>query len=223
MGIPRTRRDRRQLALLPLLCVTLAAIADAQLIKVPTPSTARRPITLSVSAGFLQTEGRVDGQTGTVWSLGEAAQHRLMVDVGLRSGALGLTASTARVPIARQGALTPSGSDGTIHLRQLLATFRTLEQMGPHQIVELGAGLSQWANSEGTDPLTADERAARNAFTLVVGYGFGFSLGTKASLTLVQDYATLWGPKEGLSAGESRSQRQYVTRLGLRYRLSGAR
>jgi hypothetical protein len=71
--------------------------------------------------------------------------------------------------------------------------------------------------------VTTDERSARNALTLVVGYGFGFSLGPKASLTLVQDYATLWGPKDGLSAGERRSQRQYVTRLGLRYRLSGAR
>ena len=223
MGIPRTQRDRRQLALLPLLCVTLASIADAQLIKVPAPSTARRPITLSVSSGFLQTEGRIDGQTGTVWSLGEAAQHRLMVDVGLRSGALGLTASTARVPIVRQGIEAPTRSDGTIQLRQLLATFRTLEQMGPHQIVELGAGLSQWADDQGTDPVTTDERSARNALTLVVGYGFGFSLGPKASLTLVQDYATLWGPKDGLSAGERRSQRQYVTRLGLRYRLSGAR
>lgn len=197
------------------------AVADTQLIKVPTPATARRPITVSVSSGFLQTEGRFDGRTGTVWALGEAAQHRLMLDVGLRSGALGLTASTAQVPIVRSGA-TPR-SDGTIQLRQLLATFRTLDQLGPHQIVELGAGLSQWTGLESAAPLTADDRAARNAFTLLVGYGFGFSLGTKASLTLVQDYATLWGPNEGLPAGERRSQRQFVTRLGLRYRLAGAR
>ncbi|MFM8910230.1 MAG: hypothetical protein ACKOH8_06615, partial [Gemmatimonadota bacterium] len=74
MGIPRTRRDRRQLALLPFLCASLASVGDAQLIKVPSPSTARRPITLSISTGFLQTEGRVDGQSGTIWSLGEAAQ-----------------------------------------------------------------------------------------------------------------------------------------------------
>ena len=223
MAIPRTRRDRRHLALLPFLCASLASVGDAQLIKVPSPSTARRPITLSISTGFLQTEGRVDGQSGTIWSLGEAAQHRVMVDVGLRSGALGLAASTAQVPIIRRGELTPSGSSGAIQLRQLLATFRTLEQMGPHQIVELGAGLSQWAADHDAAGLTAADRAARNAFTLVVGYGIGFSLGTKASLTLVQDYATLWGPTEGLAAGQSRSQRQFVTRLGLRYRFSGAR
>jgi len=223
MGIHRTRRTRLMTALVPLLLASVAATAQGQLIKVPTPSSARRPITLSVSSGFLQTEGRVDGTTGTVWALGEAAQHRLMVDVGLRSGALGVTASTARVPIVRQSALASTRSDGTIQLRQLLATFRTLDQEGPHQIVELGGGLSQWAGYRGTDQVTAEDGAARNAFTLVVGYGFGFSLGTKASLTLVQDYATLWGPKEGLSAGQSRSQRQYVTRLGLRYRVSGAR
>jgi len=223
MGLSRTRRDLRPLALLSFLCASLSSLAGAQLIKVPAPSSARRPITLSVNSGFLQTEGRIDGKTGTLWSLGEGAQHRVMLDVGLRSGALGLTASTARLPIVRRGVEAPPRSDGTIQLRQLLATFRTLEQMGAHQIVELGAGLSQWADYQGTDPLTADEGAPRNAVTLVVGYGFGFSLGTKASLTLVQDYATLWGPKEGLSAGESRSQRQFVTRLGLRYRISGAR
>jgi hypothetical protein len=211
------------MALLALLSFSAAVTAQGQLIKVPTPATARRPITLSVSSGFLQTEGRYDGPSETLWSLGEAAQHRLMVDVGLSSGALGLTASTARVPIVRQGVLVPTRSDGTIQLRQLLATFRTLEQMGPHQIVELGAGLSQWAGFRGADRATANANAARDALTLVVGYGFGFSLGTKASLTLVQDYATLWGPSEGLPAGERRTQRQYVTRIGLRYRVSGAR
>ena len=223
MGIHRTQRGLRGLARLLCLCAGVSASAPAQLIKVPAPSIARRPITVSVSSGFLQTEGRYDGQTGSVWALGEAAQHRLMVDLGLRSGALGLTASTAQVPISRSGTLTTARSDGTIQLRQLLATFRTLEQEGPHQIVELGAGLSQWVGYRGADLSTADDRDARNAFTLIVGYGFGFSLGSKASLTLVQDYATLWGPSEGLTAGQSRSQRQYVTRLGLRYRLSGAR
>lgn len=206
-----------------LLSAALPALAQAQLIKVPAPETVRRPITLSLTSGFLQSQGRVDGESGTVWDLGEAAQHRLMVDVGLRSGALGLAASTARVPIRRRGAGVPLGSDGTIQLRQLLATFRTLEQEGPHQIVELGAGLSQWADYAGSETLSADDAAARNAVTLVVGYGIGFSLGRRASLTLVQDYATLWGPGEGLTVGQSRSQQQFITRLGLRYRLTGAR
>jgi len=57
----------------------------------------------------------------------------------------------------------------------------------------------------------------------VVGYGFGFTLGKRAALTLVQDYTTLWGPGEGLRAGETRAVRQYVTRVGVRYRFTGTR
>jgi hypothetical protein len=138
--------------------------------------------------------------------------HRLLALVG------SLASIAVRSRAARRRASPTARS-----LRQLLAAFRTPETPGAHQIVEVGVGVSQWANYSRTDALTADEAKARNAFTLVVGYGFGFTVGSRASIAMVQDMSTLWGSKEGLPAGRSRSVRQYTTRLGLRYRFFGAR
>ncbi|MFM8567913.1 MAG: hypothetical protein ACKOCV_09535 [Gemmatimonadota bacterium] len=203
--------------------VVAATPAAAQLIKVPAPREATRPVTLSATVGFLQSQGRVDGQSGAIWSLGEAVQRRVALDVGLRSGALGVALVDARLPLSRSGGSALANSDGDIAQRSYLVTFRSRETEGAHQIVELGGGLSQWADYRGTDPLTADEAKTRNALTLIVGYGFGFTLRQRATLTLVQDYATLWGPGEGLRAGETRAVRQYVTRVGVRYRFTGTR
>jgi hypothetical protein len=211
----------RTLALAAL--VLCASPAGAQIISVPAPDQTRRPISATAAFGFLQTQSRFDGQSGVGWSLSEALQYRASVEYGLRSGSLGLAGSLASVPIRRVGGTAPVDSRGDIQLRQILATFRTNEQEGAHQILELGLGMSQWANYSGTDQLTDDEAAARNAFTLVVGYGFGFTLGDRAAIMLVQDMATLWGSKEGLPSGESRQVRQYTTRVGLRYRLVGRR
>ena len=61
------------------------------------------------------------------------------------------------------------------------------------------------------------------ALRFPVFYVFGFTLGRRAALTLIQDYATLWGSGTGLSAGQTRSVRQYITRVGLRYRFTGNR
>ena len=201
----------------------LASRAGAQLIKVPPLDESRRPLSVSVHLGFLQTQDRFDGQSGSQWYLGEALQYRAALEYGMKSGSLALVGSLANVPIARSGGTAPGFSDGTIQLRQYLAAFRTAETEGPHQIVDVGLGLSQWTAYSGTDVLTADERKARNAFTLVVGYGFGFTLGNRASVNLVQDVSTLWGSAEGLPSGRSRTVRQYMTRVGMRVLLRGSR
>ena len=201
----------------------LALPAGAQIINVPPPEATRRPIAATATLGFLQTQSRFDGQSGVLWNLGEGLQYRLALDYGLRSGSIGLAGTLASVGIVRSGGSAPPGSRGDIQLRQVLATFRTPETPGAHQIIDVGVGLSQWANYSGTDQLTSDEAKPRNAFTLVVGYGFGFTLGDQAALMLVQDMATLWGSGEGLPSGSSRMVRQYTTRVGLRYRFAGAR
>lgn len=225
---PRTQRSlvRRALPLTLAGAVLLAPLASplaAQIIRVPTESNSGPPIHLSATFGFLQTQNRFDGQSGTFWNLGEALAYRASLDVGLRAGALGVTAGLASVPLRRSGGTAVPGSSGDIQLRQYLATFRTVEAQGFHQIVEVSMGLAQWTGYSGSDVLTSDEEKARNAFALVVGYGFGFSLGERAAITLVQDYTTLWGSAEGLPSGQSRSVRQYTTRVGLRYRLRGQR
>lgn len=192
----------------------------AQLIRVPAPDATGRPVTLTASVGFLQTQGRFDGQSGVYWTLGESFQYRASLDVGLRSGALGLTGSLASVPIRRGG--DPS-SDGHIQFRQLMATFRSPDGQSFFQLLEVSGGLGQWASYTGTDVLSADEARTRNAVALVIGYGFGFALGERMVFTLVQDAGTVIGSSEGLPSGERRSQQQFTTRIGLRYRIRGAR
>jgi hypothetical protein len=193
----------------------------AQLIRVPPPDELGRPIIVSIAAGLLQTQGRFDGQSGTDWILGEAFQYRGSVETSLRSGSsVGFTATLASVPMRRS--VNPSAS-GDIQFRQFMATFRSPEGQGFHQLIELAAGLSQWASYSGSDNLSADERKARNGLSLVIGFGFGISLGDRAAITIVQDAGTVIGSGEGLPSGVSRVQRQYTTRLGLRLRVAGAR
>lgn len=203
--------------------VCVSPSLGAQLIKVPKPADSHRPIAATVSFGFLQTQSRFDGQSGAQWNLGEALQYRASIDYGLRSGSIGMAASLASVPIIRSGGTSLPNSRGDIQLREYLGTFRTRETEGAHQIIDVGLGLAQWTNYTGTDALSAAERKARNAFALVIGYGFGFTAGDRASLLVVQDVSTLWGSKEGLPAGAGRMVRQYTTRVGLRYRFIGAR
>lgn len=204
-------------------CGLFATPLGAQIFSVPESASARRPVTVAVSAGFLETQNRFDGQSDTFWQLGQAFSYRAAVDIGIRSGAIGVAASLASVPIRRIGGSAPANSDGDIQLRQYLATFRTPVREGFHQILEIQAGLAQWAGYSGTDALTADEAKPRNAFALVVGYGFGYTMGGRASLSLVQDLGTLIGSSEGLPSGTSRAVRQYTTRIGVRLRLAGER
>ncbi len=211
---------RIQLSGLALCALAAARPLDAQLIRVPAPDESARPVSVALSAGYFLTQDRFDGQSGVQWQLGDGYQYRAAVDVGLRSGALGVTGSIATIPIRRDG---DPASDGDITLRQFLATFRSPQGAGFSQLVEVSAGLSQWANYSGGDVLSDEDAKPRNALTFVIGYGFGFSLGERATVTLVQDYATVIGSGEGLPAGVRRSQEQFTTRLGMRYRIRGGR
>jgi hypothetical protein len=209
----------RFLALATALVAVPALALDAQIIRVPSASSARRPVSASVQAGYFQTQSRYD-RTGEFWALGDGFQYRAAVDVGIRSGSIGLTGTLATIPLVRSS--NPSGR-GDIQFRQLMATFRSPEGSGFHQLFEVSAGLAQWANYSGSDVLSPSEREARNAFSLVIGYGFGFPVTDRAAFTLVQDAATIIGSSEGLPSGARRSVQQYTTRLGLRYRFTGAR
>jgi hypothetical protein len=217
---PRVRRQARTV-LLALTAVLLAAPSlGAQLIRVPRPDESRRAITVAADIGLLFSAGRYDAVEARYWSLGDALVYRGAVDIALSAGSLGLAASLATVPIARSGIV---GSDGDIQYRQFVATFRSPESRSFHQLIELSAGLAQWASYSGTDVLTAGERKTRNGAFLAFGYGFAFPIGSRATFTFVQDAGIVIGSSKDLPASESRTQRQYATRLGLRVRAGGSR
>lgn len=215
---------RIHLGRLALVCAiggTLAAIPlRAQLIHVPRPGETRRPVTVSGDVGLLLSDRRFDAVEGGYWYLGEAIVYRGAADVALRAGSFGVSVSLAKVPMQRVGV---AGSDGEIQFRQLVATFRSPETESFHQLIELSGGWSQWANYSGTDVLSSAERAARSGVILAIGYGFAFPIGSRATFSLVQDAGTVIGSGKDLPPGASRVQRQYTTRIGLRWRVAGER
>ncbi len=193
----------------------------AQLIKVPTSDAQRRPISAHASAGYFLTQNRFDGTSGVTWFLGDGWQYRVGADLGIKAGSIGIAGTFAEVPIQRG---SNPASNGTIQLRQLLATFRSPEPRVFGQVIEVGLGLSQWAGYSGSDaPLSGDDAKARNGVAIALGYGFAFPMGSRFSAQLTQDYTTVIGSREGLPAGARRSQEQYTTRIGLRWRATGAR
>jgi hypothetical protein len=196
------------------------AATQAQLIRVPMSDQRRLPVSVTASAGYFFTQDRFDGISGLTWFLGDAWQYRLGADVGLRAGSIGVAGTVASVPIQRGASLA---SNGTIQLRQLLATFRSPEPQSFGQVIELGVGVSQWTDYSGTDVLTDEDAATRNAFAIALTYGFSMPLGKRFAAQLAQDYTTAIGSREGLPAGARRSQEQYTTRIGLRWKATGVR
>lgn len=179
-----------------------------------------RVITVSGDVGLLSTGSRYDAVDGATWLFSEAIAYRVGVDFALSAGSLGIIAVTSRVPMYRSGVIN---SDGDITFRQIAASIRSPEGRGVHQLIEITVGWAQWADYSGTDPISAESEKARNAAILAIGYGFAFPLGSRATFTFVQDAGLLIGSGDNIPANASRTQTQYHTRIGLRFRVAGAR
>jgi hypothetical protein len=203
-----------------LIALTPISRLGAQLIDVPMDDERARPISVTGSVGYFIAQSRVDGVSGLAWYFGDAVLYRLSADMAFGLGTFGVSGAMASVPLQRGNS---SASNGDIQLRQLMATFRSPEPRQFGQVIEIGVGLSQYANYSGTDAVTGDDAEPRNAFAFSLGYGFVIPLGQRFGVTLMQDYVTAIGSREGLPAGAKRSQEQYTTRLGLRWRVLGAR
>ena len=181
---------------------------------------AARPVSVMASVGYFIAQNRYDGVSAMPWYFGDAMLYRVSVDMAFGPGTFGVAGSLASVPLQRDNSPT---SNGEIQLRQVMAVFRSPEPRQLGQVVEIGLGLSQYANYSGTDVVTGEDAKPRNAVAFSLGYGFAIPLGERWGITLMQDYVTAIGSREGLPAGAKRSQEQYTTRLGLRWRVLGAR
>lgn len=208
------------MGLAALLTLAPASRVGAQIIDVPMEDARTRPLLVTASLGYFVTQSRYDGESGLAWYFGDAIQYRVNADMAVRVGSFGLAGTWASVPLQRGNSFS---SNGKIQLRQLFASFRSPEPESFGQVIELGLGLSQYANYTGTDVVTGDDEKPRNSLAFALGYGFVIPLGRNVGVTLVQDYVTAIGSRSGLPAGAQRSQEQYTTRLGLRWRALGAR
>ncbi len=206
--------------LVPALMLALAPGLSAQILRVPGAQSSGPPIHVSAEIGFLDTQGRYDGPSQSYWNLGQGIQYRASLSIGTRMGAFGVSGSTASLPVAAATGLGVARGD--VDLRMLLATFRSPHAPRLHQVIEVSLGMAQWTGLD-TDMAQPTDAESRNAFALLLGYGIGIPLGSRATVSIVQDLGTIVGSKAGVPAGTTRVVRQYTTRLGLRLRLAGRR
>lgn len=215
--------------LLPLLLALSATPAGAQIIRMPA---GRDPaVWVSGAAGLFQAQGVEDGRTGTAWAFGDGFQLRGALEWGMRNeSSFGVTGSWARLPLRYidRGTLgapgipasCSTGCDAHATVWSLAGSFHAGGGQGFHQVIEITAGVIGYSAFEADDggaelpPLGGDRDVA-----LSLGYGFGFPLGPRLHVTLVQDFGISLHQDEGLSGGQSRTQQQRTTRLGVRYGL----
>lgn len=205
---------------LAVLVLALAPEAGAQILRVPGAQSNGPPVHVSAEVGFLDSQGRFDGPSQTYWNLGQGIQYRASLSFGTRLGAFGVSGSTASLPVAASTGLGTARGD--VDQRMLLATFRSPDAPRLHQVIEVSLGMAQWSGLD-TDVALPTDAETRSAFALLVGYGIGIPLGSRATVSIVQDLGTIVGSKEDVPAGTTRVVRQYTTRLGLRWRLAGRR
>lgn len=212
--------------LLPVLLAAIAPSLGAQVIRVPARS--NQPAAwISLNAGYLDMNAVNDGGTATVWDFGTGLQYRASLEQAMQNnGALGLTATYARLPMLHRGdeACASASCDAQGDIWQLLATFRMGGGQGFHQVIDLSLGVTSFRN------FTLDETGAAvapldgdNDFTLSVGYGFGYGFSPRTQIMLVQDFTTMMHQRDGLSGNSSNFVQQRTTRLGIRYGLGTRR
>lgn len=206
-----------QSVILVVMWLTLgAATAGAQVLDRPR-GTQPPKAWVSGAVGWFDAGNVDDGGTGTAWRFSGAAQFRGSLEYGLGGGnTIGASASYARVPL-RYGT-SASVEDATANVTSLLVTFHGGAGAGLHRVIEISAGAVRYSDFTSDDdgrrlePLEADLD-----FAFLIGGGFGYTLGTRAQLVLVQEFGLALHQRSGLPNDASTSAYQRTTRLGLRY------
>lgn len=178
---------------------------------------------ISGAVGWYDAGNVDDGATGSSWRFSGAAQFRGSLEYALGGGnTIGASASYARVPLRYGTALTVE--DATATVSSLLLTFHGGAGPGLHRVIEISAGAVRYSD------FTSDEDGRRVApleadldFAFLIGGGFGYSLGSRAQVVLVQEFGLALHQSSGLPNDASTSAYQRTTRLGLRYGIGGGR
>ena len=159
----------------------------------------------------------VDGRSNATWDFGDGVQYRLSLEVPVGRGAtLGAFGSWSRMPLdytVRGGASIQSAhadvwtAGGQLHIGG---------GRGFHQILDISLGAMGFRNfrEDGTNARLAPDDDTD--FFVSIGYGFGFPLGRRAVLTLVQDAGYAFHQREGLSGSARTANRFFNLRAGIR-------
>jgi hypothetical protein len=210
------------LAIAATLALVAAPPAAAQVIRVPVQGAPSAWV--SLAAGIVQFGDVVDdGTTNSAWDFQTAAVVRGSIEREYRRGtSYGVAASYAR-PAMRYTTLASSGGAarvrGAASVASLGALFRAGGGAGLHQVIEVSLGARRYSGfrADGGGDLAPEDGDLD--FTGGLGFGFGYPLGERAAVTLVQDADFSFHQREKGAGTEFDGgiHRSYVTRLGLRY------
>lgn len=199
-----------------LLAVAAPAVAPAlgaQVVRLPRRS--REPaLWASLGAGYMQMGTVNDGRTQSSWQFGDGFQFRGSLEYAIGAGlAVGVVGSTAHLPLRYVGSTV---ADAHADVRSLQAAFHAGGGIGFHQVIQVGLGVTQFANLT-RDDTDAELPPGRDTdFSFALGYGFGYSLNPRLHVSVVQEYASSIHQSEGLPNDTRRATNQFTTRLGVR-------
>lgn len=204
------------------LSLFAAGRAAAQIVRFPARQ--NPSAWLSLSAGIMQFGDVVDdGTTASQWNFSSTVQYRASLEREHgNNSSYGLVGTYARPSLDYRQVAGGQARivDGSATVSSLAALFRAGGGAGLHQIIEVSVGARRYSGFRADD--TDEELAPADGdvdLTGSVGFGFGFPLGQRAALTLVQDADFTYHQRER-TAGvdfDGGFHRTYVTRLGIRY------
>ncbi len=202
--------------------LAVGSVAEAQILEAPR-SRARGPIAwASLGAGWLELGGLVDGASGAQWDFGSAPQWRASLEVPLGRGAsIGVLGTTARVPLTYNGTLGANscvGCDADANVSQFMGTLHVGGGAGLHQVIEVNVGTTMFSNFRTTGGAKLGSSPV-NDWTFGLGYGFGYSMSDRLSITVVQDFGLVIHKRSEGTTNNVAQQR--ATRIGARLGLGG--
>lgn len=191
-------------------------LADAQILDRPRNDEPRTWI--SGSLGLFDLGALDDGASGARWNFSNAAQFRASLEYSLgRGNSFGVSAAYAEVPMT----YVPFGGlreDATARVAAVALTFHGGGGVGLHQVFEASIGALRFSDftsdvdGRKLEPLDADLDV-----TFMIGGGFGYSIGTRTQIVLVQDFGIVLHQGSGLPNDANTTAYHRTTRLGLRY------
>ncbi len=209
---------RRTVALVLVLAFLAPRTVYAQVFRVG--ATGEPALWITAGAGYLS-HGRVhDGDTQSRWDFAGGLQWRISMERAIQRGtSLGVTASYADLSL-RYRSLDGSfpAIDATANVWQVLASFHAGGGDGFHQVIQVNAGAAGFrgfrddATGESLPPSSTD-------LTLSIGYGFGYALGRRTHINVVQDFGYVFHPRRGLPGDVTGSAQTSTFRLAVRYGL----
>lgn len=221
---------RRAVVAAALATFVLPAVLRAQVFKVAGRS-AEPMVWASLGVGLTRSQDVIDGSTQSSWRFGNGTtlQYRGALEWAMKNNnAIGVVVTHASVPFTyetRTGGTTPvevdpsctPECDAKMTINSAWGTFHTGGGAGVHPVLEGGIGYTWYRSLENDD--TGDAIIGTGTdkdFSFYLGTGIGYQVGSRFTISLVQDFGFSRHQGEGLDNDERTTAQQRTTRLSVR-------